>query len=158
MQELVLDAVSSRACEYGKTGTYCNETCTDVAYYAIPGCFYHDTPATELQVEDAAAFLGWYSPDLEAATIQCCSDTTCTRKIPGTSTCLGGTRSATAPFDVYVDWYTANETCADNGLRLCTVDEYLEVGHDCCGSGCSYDHAVVWTSDMQYNCGGLQSY
>ena len=156
--DMVREAVGVRACAYGLTGEYCNETCTDVSYYVMPGCFYHDTPSEELQLESAAAFLGWYHPDLEAATIQCCSDTTCTRKVPGTSTCLAGSRTTSDPFAVFVTYDAAKKKCEDNGLRLCTVDEYLEEGHDCCGSGCSYDHTVVWTSDMQYNCGGRQSY
>ena len=159
VSSIVKEAVSGLACEYGTTGTYCNETCPNVSHYVMPACFYHDTPSTEdLQLEDAAASPGWYRPELEAATIQCCSDTTCTRKKSGTSTCLAGVRSQSAAYDIYVDWFTANQTCADNGMRLCTVAEFLVEGHDCCGSGCGYDASAAWTSDMQYDCGGLQSY
>lgn len=38
----------------------------------------------------------------------------------------------------------AQDTCAEAGLRLCTVTE-LNAG-TCCGTGCWHDHRAIWTS------------
>lgn len=38
----------------------------------------------------------------------------------------------------------AQFTCSEAGLRLCTT---AEIGDNCCGTGCWYNHFAVWTSD-----------
>ena len=55
-----VQALGRRKCATGLTGDFCNETCTDVSYYAGAGCLYHDDAATNLQVQEAAAFIGFF--------------------------------------------------------------------------------------------------
>ena len=41
-----------------------------------------------------------------------------------------------------VTYAVALQRCADNGMRLCTVDELAS--NKCCATGCSYDLMRVW--------------
>ena len=43
-----------------------------------------------------------------------------------------------------MNYSDAEETCANNGMRLCTKDELLS--DICCGTGGSCDNYLIWTS------------
>ena len=67
--------------------------------------------------------------------VRCCSQdgSSCTAYSSG-STCFPGSATYTE----------AVQACTAAGMRLCTREEYDSV---CCGTGCSYDHNSVWTSN-----------
>jgi len=80
-----------------------------------------------------------------SAAVQCCSDllNRCNRY--GKSGCYSGTW--------YNNWRSkrnynqAKAICEQAGKRLCTKEEIMsKTSKTCCGSGCAYDGAHVWTS------------
>ena len=46
-----------------------------------------------------------------------------------------------------MNYSDAEETCANNGMRLCTKDELLT--DICCGTGGSCDNYLIWTSTYE---------
>jgi hypothetical protein len=161
---------SHTACQSAWTGEYCNETCTDTAYYVMSSCLYDI--AQEYDAENtnhAAGRTGFYRPTNQVAVVECCfstpnsSSTTCTRK-DSDNNCLAGTGSydevndADNYEDFLIDYHTAFDACESIDMRLCTADEVFSLDLGCCTAGCGYDNLPIWTSTMQYNCNGEFAY
>ena len=83
----------------------------------------------------------WENKSEAAGEVQCCSmEGVCNR-----DGCLSGNNDADL-----VTWHQAVELCAANSDRLCTKEELLaEDASGCCGTGCHYDFALVWTSTVE---------
>lgn len=82
----------------------------------------------------------WTSEE-DSAHTRCCSDT----PIPGWTQkdwCSVYTTSGSCSGEITYD--AAVQFCANEGGRLCTKEEYLD---NCAsGTGCNYDHELLWTS------------
>lgn len=81
-----------------------------------------------------------FSASTSSAEAQCCSidGQFCYRHHPESAECWSGNNDAAK-----VTWHEAYEMCTSAGYRLCKSQEELDL---CCGTGCSYNKQLVWTS------------
>jgi hypothetical protein len=93
-------------------------------------------------------------PDATAA-LRCCSHDgmSCqTQDLPGSGdpvAIFGVDGEETGHVQACINSVTfaeAKDTCAEAGLRLCSVNE-LHTG-TCCGTGCWHDHRSIWTQEL----------
>jgi len=77
--------------------------------------------------------------------VRCCwnennGNLRCDSEYDGTTDCYGYGKT----------WEQAEEICANDGRRLCTIAELRSSNTNggCCGSGCQYDNYFVWTSEQ----------
>eukprot|EP00662_Eupelagonemidae_sp_cell21_P058269 gene58269-biopygen94438 len=104
-------------------------------------------PSVSFWLEDGCICNGaipgrWAAADESAAEVQCCSVSgICTRKDSG-DLCLSGDGDVAK-----ATYYDAVASCSHEGMRLCSKQELQTTGAaGCCGTGCQYDNALVWTS------------
>ena len=135
-----------------------NPICLDSTEKTIPAGLL---PVDSTASDGAGGLLPWREHDGNKIVVRCCGKppnnvgATCESN-PATNNmqqgnCYTGDAGSGGTGAVGIDWAKAKELCEDDGRRLCSVQELYSVdagGAGCCGTGCSYDNYVVWTSDV----------
>jgi len=105
------------------------------SYYGADGC---STNPIEDWSDDQDP--GFYSGDSASGEVVCCEmdGSDCYRQNSADGLCHSGSGD-----EFKVTWFEAYWICQNQGYRLCETQGELD---HCCGSGCSYDNQVVWTS------------
>jgi len=108
--------------------------------YAFDGCSDYKQPNKGQGWKEGDSRPGYYDATEAVGHIVCCpidmEGNTCSRK---------GCPSGTAGKDdaTLVTLEAAEAHCKDAGMRLCASQAELDT---CCGQGCQYDNALVWSS------------
>jgi len=86
----------------------------------------------------------------DTAAVRCCSSDE--HQDPCVSPGAPKTTGDPNTCDLYtsVTFHDAVAVCDNLGMRLCTNDE-TATGSQCCGTGCGFDHKLVWISDAALN-------
>jgi len=110
------------------------------SYYAFDGCSDYKQPKKGQGWKAGDSRPGYYDGTKDLAHIVCCpidrEGNTCSRK-----NCPSGNAGEEDATGVTLE--EAEEHCKKAGMRLCASQAELDT---CCGQGCQYDNALVWSS------------
>ena len=108
-------------------------------YYAFDGCSHNSDDDFDMRFEDP----GYFQQERQVAAVACCTKVKGNRPISCKRYNKNGDCWSGKGDDLkMMSWDEAYAACDSEGLRLCEDQGEIDL---CCGRGCDYDNALVWS-------------